>query len=39
MEIVIPILIVIFIIAVVVLPAIVDDFLEGDDKDEWRRNI
>ena len=34
MEIVIPILIVIFIIAVVVLPAIVDDFLEGDDKNE-----
>lgn len=33
MEIAIPILIVIFIIAVVILPAIIDDFLEGDDKD------
>ena len=32
MEIVIPVLLVIFIIAVVILPAIVHDFLEGDDK-------
>ena len=34
MEIVIPVLIVIFIIAVIILPSIVDDILEGDDKDE-----
>lgn len=34
MEIVIPILIVIFIIVVVILPSIVDDFLEGDDKND-----
>ena len=34
MEIVIPVLIVIFIIAVVILPAIVDDILEGDEKNE-----
>jgi hypothetical protein len=33
MEIVIPVLIVIFIIAVIILPSIVDDILEGDDKD------
>lgn len=31
MEIAIPILIVIFILAIVILPAIVDDFFEGDD--------
>lgn len=34
MEIVIPILFIIFIIVVVILPAIVDEFLDGDDKDE-----
>ena len=34
MEIVIPVLIVIFIIAVIILPSIVDDIFEGDDKDE-----
>ena len=34
MEIAIPILIIVFIVLVVIVPSIVDDFLEGDDKDE-----
>ena len=34
MDIVIPVVILIFIIAVIRLPSIVDDILEGDDKDE-----
>ena len=34
MEIAIPILIIVFIVLVVIVPSIVDDFLDGDDKDE-----
>lgn len=34
MEIAIPILIIVFIVLVIIVPSIVDDFLDGDDKDE-----
>ena len=34
MEIAIPILIIVFIVLVVIVPSVVDDFLDGDDKDE-----
>lgn len=34
MEIAIPILIIVFIVLVIIVPSIVDDFLDGDGKDE-----